>query len=68
VSFRAGDHVRVGPTKPDGTPHPQAGKTGKILEVMGIFPPAKAQIVVDPGIEPQGIIVVTLTSLERIEP
>jgi hypothetical protein len=27
-NLRIGEHVRVGPLKPDGAPHPSAGKTG----------------------------------------
>ncbi len=29
-----GKTVRVGPTRPDGTPHPSAGKTGRVLDVL----------------------------------
>lgn len=70
-TFKLGTHVRIGPSKPDGAPHPHAGKTGVIEEIMGIhtglFTP-RAHVRVDPGIEPQGIIVVSLQCLELAKP
>lgn len=65
--MRKGDHVRVLPTKPNGEPHPHAGKTGVVFEVMALFPPAKAQVKIDEGHEQAGnIMVVSLSSLEKI--
>ena len=70
TKFRVGQRVRVLPVKPNGEPHPQAGKTGTVIELMGVytslFSPT-AQVRVDKGIEPQGVIVVGLGSLETIE-
>ena len=34
VNLQIGDHVRVGPMKPDGTPHPSAGQTGRIRDLL----------------------------------
>ncbi len=31
---RQGMHVKVGPTRPDGKPHPHAGKTGRITKFI----------------------------------
>ncbi|HSZ61444.1 MAG TPA: hypothetical protein VK828_06585 [Terriglobales bacterium] len=31
-----GQYVRIGPTKPDGTPHPSAGKTGKVEKLLSL--------------------------------
>ena len=68
--FYAGNRVRVGPAKPDGTPHPHAGKTGVILEIMGLFlelQRPRAQVRIDPGFPDAGnIMVVSLSCLERL--
>jgi hypothetical protein len=55
-----GHHVKVGPTKPNGDPHPHAGKTGTITKLEDW---ATALVRVDPGIEPQGVIYVSMACL-----
>lgn len=66
--MQVGDRVRVLPTKPDGNPHPHAGKTGRLLELMLLFGPARAQVKIDQGCEHAGnIMVVSVDSLERID-
>jgi hypothetical protein len=61
-------HVTVGPTRPDGKPHPHAGKTGRIVRFINIYSdpqwlgPPSAMIKLDSPIE--GFIWVSLTSLE----
>jgi hypothetical protein len=68
--FREGMHVRVGPIRPDGRPHPHAGKTGTITRFIDAFTnpdwdaPRCASIELDRGIEPKGFIRVSLESLE----
>jgi hypothetical protein len=69
MPLREGVHVKVGPTRPDGKPHPHAGKTGRItkfaddfLEPYLIAP--SAMIKLDPGIKPQGFIWVSNECLE----
>jgi FixJ family two-component response regulator len=65
-----GMHVKVGPTRPDGSPHPHAGKTGRITRFIEAFTnpdwdgPRCASIELDPGIEPRGFIRVSLECLE----
>ena len=71
MKLKLRDHVKVGPTKPNGDPHPHAGKTGIITEFMGLYIPTptgipSAMIKVDPGIEPQGFISVSTTCLEKL--
>lgn len=63
------DRVRVLPTKPDGTPHPHAGKTGRVLEVMGlVLGPPRVQVKIDDGLMHAGnIMIVSLGSIEKIE-
>ena len=34
VNLQIGDHVKVAPMKPDGTPHPSAGQTGRIRDLL----------------------------------
>jgi hypothetical protein len=70
--FLEGAHVKVGPTHPDGTPHPHAGKTGRITKLMNWYSDPywlglpSALIKLDLGIEPQGFIWVSLASLEAL--
>ncbi len=61
-----GAHVKVKALRPDGTPHPHAGKTGTItrFENTHTAGPPSAMVRVDSGIEPQGYICVSLPSLE----
>ena len=65
-----GMHVKVGPTRPDGKPHPHAGKTGRITKFMNSYTDPywlglpSAMIKLDSGIEPQGFICVSLECLE----
>ena len=76
--IREGMHVKVGPTRPDGKPHPHAGKTGRITKFIDEFTdfdlllngdpywccPPSAMIKLDAGIKPQGFIWVSLECLE----
>ena len=68
--IREGMHVKVGPTRPDGKPHPHACKTGRITKFIDIFSDPywlglpSALVKVDWGIEPQGFIWVTIECLE----
>jgi hypothetical protein len=70
--IRLGSHVRVLPAKPDGSPHPHAGKTGKVTEFLGVVLtgedwPARAMVKIDEGCERAGhTMIVTLPCLERI--
>jgi hypothetical protein len=63
-------HVKVGPTRPDGKPHPNAGKTGRITKCISIYSdpywlgPPSAMIGLDSGIKPQEFIWASLASLE----
>ena len=64
---REGMHVKVGPTRPDGKPHPHAGKTGRITKCINIYSdpywlgPPSAMIKLDSGI---GFIWASIASLE----
>ena len=63
-----GAHVRVGPTRPDGKPHPHAGKTGRITRFSYMYPewhvPPCAAVKLDSGIWPRSFIWVSLQCLE----
>jgi hypothetical protein len=48
-----GQYVRVGPTKPDGTPHPSAGKTGMVRKLL----PLGAQLLAVVEVENDFILV-----------
>jgi hypothetical protein len=67
---REGMHVKVGPARPDGKPHPHAGKTGWITRCINIYSdppwlgPPSALIELESGIKPPGFIWVSLTALE----
>jgi hypothetical protein len=69
---RQGMHVKVGPTRPDGKPHPHAGKTGRITKFIDAYTDPywlglpSAMIKLDSGIEPQGFIWVSLECLEAL--
>src|SRR5215469_6582859 len=62
-----GMHVKVGPTRPDGKPHPHAGKTGTITRFISIYSdpywlgPPSAMVELDLV---GGFIWVSLASLE----
>jgi len=68
-----GVHVKVGPTRPDGKPHPHAGKTGRITKFIDAYTEPywlglpSAMIKLDPGIEPQGFIWVSVQCLEVLQ-
>ena len=68
--IREGMHVKVGPTKPDGKPHPHAGKWGRITKCINIYSdpywlgPPSAVIELDSRIRPRGFIWVSLASAE----
>ena len=69
-AIRVNDHVLVLPTTANGQPHPHAGKTGIVTELMGIhtqlFNPV-AHVRIDPHCDFGGnIMIVGLASLERI--
>jgi curved DNA-binding protein CbpA len=63
-------HVRVGPTRPDGRPHPHAGKTGRITRFINLYSDPywlglpSAMIQLDPGITLRGFIWVSIKCLE----
>jgi hypothetical protein len=66
--FKLGDHVRVKAFR-GIQPHPHAGKTGSVYELLGLYVQAgepRAMIKLDPGIEPEGFIVVSFPCLEII--
>jgi hypothetical protein len=70
--IKVGDRVRVGPEKPNGEPHPQAGKTGVVRELMGVLLtgpgwPPRAQVTIDAGFPDAGnIMIVSVVCLEKI--
>ncbi len=68
-----GAHVRVGPTRPDGTPHPHAGRTGRISrftdthsEPYWLGPPS-AMVELDLETKPLGFIWVSLECLKMLD-
>jgi len=67
-----GVHVKVGPTRPDGRPHPHVGETGRITRFINSYTDPywlglpTAMIKLDSGIKPQGFIWVSLASLEEL--
>ena len=61
--FFVGCHVQVQPLKLDGNPHPHAGKTGTVVRLIGDYPPIRAMVRLDAGIEPQGFICVSTPCL-----
>jgi hypothetical protein len=54
-----GENVRVAPTKPDGTPHPNAGKTGKVRKVLPLGAEIRAVVELE-----NDFILVSVKSLE----
>ena len=56
-----GENVKIGPTKPDGTPHPNAGKTGKVRKLLPLDAPMRAVVEVE-----SDFILVSLESLEAL--
>jgi hypothetical protein len=71
-SLLEGVHVKVRPTRPDGSPHPHAGKTGRITRFMNTYTDPywlglpSAMIKLHAGIEPRGFIWVSLECLEAL--
>jgi hypothetical protein len=67
-----GAHVKVGPTRPDGTPHPHRGRTGRIARFTDAYSEPywrgrpSAMVKLDAGIRPQGFIWVSLACLEAL--
>ncbi|MFZ0773155.1 MAG: hypothetical protein WCA49_04630 [Candidatus Sulfotelmatobacter sp.] len=57
-----GKNVRVGPTKPDGTPHPSAGKTGRVWDVLPLGAQMRAVVEVE-----NDFILVSVESLESLQ-
>lgn len=57
-----GESVRVLPTKPDGTPHPSAGKTGRVRKLLPLG--AKMRAVVEAESD---FILVSVESLEVLQ-
>ena len=49
-----GAHVKVGPTRPNGTPHPHAGKTGRITKLVSAF--SEEWYLPEPWPEPSALI------------
>jgi ribosomal protein L21E len=62
--FKNGDHVRIKTTKPNGEPHPHAGKTGVVTEAW--ITANRLTVRVDPGIKPQGFIIISRESAEKL--
>jgi hypothetical protein len=54
-----GEVVRVGTTKPDGTPHPSAGKTGRVRKLLPLGAQMRAVVEVE-----NDFILVAVESLE----
>ena len=65
ATIRRGDHVRILARKPNGDPHPHAGKTGIVSEAW--ITVDRLTVRVDEGIEPQGFIIVSRGSVEVME-
>jgi hypothetical protein len=63
-----GVRVKVGPTRPDGKPHPHAGETGRITKLSASYPnwhvPPCAAVKLDSGIWFGRFIWVSLQCLE----
>jgi hypothetical protein len=57
-----GENVRVGTTKPDGTPHPSAGKTGKVRKLLPLGAQMRAVVEVE-----NDFILVAVESLEVLQ-
>ena len=57
-----GKNVRVGPTKPDGTPDPSAGKTGRVRNVLPLGGQMRAVVEVE-----NDFILVSVKSLEVLQ-
>lgn len=58
-----GEIVRVGTTKPDGTPHPSAGKTGRVRKLLPIGAQVRAVVEVE-----NDFILFAVESLEVLQP
>jgi hypothetical protein len=57
-----GENVKVGPAKPDGTPHPNAGKTGRVRKLLPLDAQLRAVVEVE-----NDFILVSLESLEALQ-
>jgi hypothetical protein len=57
-----GEIVRVGTTKPDGTPHPSAGKTGRVRKLLPLDAQMRAVVEVE-----NDFILVSMESLEILK-
>jgi hypothetical protein len=57
-----GEIVRVAPRKPDGTPHPSAGKTGKVRTLLPLGAQMRAVVEVE-----NDFILVAVESLEVLQ-
>ena len=57
-----GENVKVGPTKPDGSPHPSAGKTGRVRKLLPLDSQMRAVVEVE-----NDFILVSLESLEALQ-
>ncbi|MGA8538493.1 MAG: hypothetical protein WB566_03295 [Terriglobales bacterium] len=58
-----GENVKVRPTKPDGTPHPSAGKTGRVWKLLTLGAQMRAVVEVE-----SDFIIASLESLEVLPP
>jgi hypothetical protein len=69
IPLLEGVHVKVGPTRPDGTPHPHAGETGTITRLINLSSDRglpSAVIKLDSGIWPRRFIWVSVQCLEAL--
>jgi hypothetical protein len=72
MALYRGVHVKVRSTRPDGKPHPHAGKTGRITRFIDLFSDPywrglpSAMIKLGSGITPQGFIWVSNECLEAL--
>lgn len=57
-----GENVRVLPTKPDGTPHPSADKTGRVRKLLPLGAQMRAVVEVE-----NDFILVSVESLEVLQ-
>jgi hypothetical protein len=67
-----GAHVKVGPTRPDGRPHPHAGKTGRVTRFADAYSDPywlgrpSAMVKLDSGTWPRRFVWVSLQCLEAL--
>jgi hypothetical protein len=64
--MKNGDRVQITAIKPDGTPHPHAGKTGVLAEVFITVP--RVTVLLDQGQEQGGTYAVVSRECVRVIP